>query len=472
MAMIEKVAAVGGWVRVVLVLVVPVLAVGGSGVGGGGGSGPVDAVFAGPSGAVEGLFPTELFGGWFEDRGAGFEVVMDPVFNDSQPDWSAEEADAVGHFMLELRDRAGSVVRQVPFDASQAWRNEDGSVDGFFGFWLYRAPVYDSYAIYKDGQELLAVQRSPNPPTAAISGVSEGQRFGHDDTIELQLELRDTDGDELVYFLYYSPDITQGYERLIDSRSYRDTTVTLKAGSLRGSEQARFAVSVSDGARATFVESPAFEVARHTPVVKIQAPESGYRFLGGQWATLKAHVEDIDDFADSRGTYGTVVWESDLDGIIEPSRGGDQGSLQTLQLYTPRLSEGDHTLTLTVTDTTGRTGSHSVPMQILHKSYNPPEPPPFQAKYDNADTQTGHTTHIDILTNDILSFDVGSPRFDDNSRPELGEAEIIHDPDGYPMVAYTAHAPGEDHFRYIVCAEEDPSHCTSARVHVTVSPAE
>ena len=443
---------------------------GGCSADSGGGSQPAAplAVFEGPSGSVEGLFPAEFFSGSYELVGEGYEFEIKPVHVDALPDWTAEEeGGAEGHFTLELRDAAGAALRRVPFDAAQHYVNNDGSEDGFFVFWLHRPPVYDSYAIYRDGQEQLVVQRSAHAPTAVISGVSEGQVFAYDDTIELGVELHDEDGDELVYQLYYSTGIDNGYERL-GSRLRTDRAVSLATSGLKGSKQARFAVSVSDGTRAVLVESPAFQIPYQTPEVDIKAPRDGYRFTGFRRVTLEAWIQDKDHFADDFGTHGTVVWSSNIDGVIEPESVNDSGTVQKIQFSTRLLSEGHHTLTVTATDTTGLVGTDSAPMFVQHESYVPPPPPPqFRAQDDYAETQVGETIDIDVAVNDVA--EEGYNYIQVNTPPELGDAEAVQLDNGFYYIRYTALAAGRDEFTYDICTGDHD--CRTATVFVTVDPA-
>ena len=352
--------------------------------------------------------------------------------------------------------------------------NEDGTFDGRFGSWVRNPPGYASYAILRHGEPMVVVERSPNPPTAKLTGITAGQRFEHDDTITLEVELADPDGDEPVYRLYYSASPEQGYEPLgrfanIDV-DLVDPAVSFPVGGLPGSAQARLAVSVSDGVNSVFVETPAFQIPYHAPQVEIKTLYGAFGSPGDHYLEISARFQDRDE-AEPQGY--AVVWSSSLDGIIEPLSRRDHPGAQVITLQTGDFTEGTHTLTATVTDPHGLTGSHSVPMFIQHESYiPPPPPPPFDGVWDYADAQVGQTITIDVLANDTLKQDIGDTmEIDQNSRPELGTVEIVHDAEGYPVIEYTAHTPGEDQFRYRINTAENPNYWASARVTVSVSPA-
>ena len=389
---------------------------------------------------------------------------MDPV---GYTFWPADRIDDsyTEGFFIEFRDAAGNAVRREPLDATE-YDNDDGTFDGFFGAWVAAPPVYDSYAILRRGEAMITVPRSPNPPTATITGVTEGQRFEHDDTITLELDLADPDGDQLTYELYYSTGPEQGYEYagqlLGGGDNWTDPVIELSAGALAGSAQARLAVSVSDGVNSVFVETPAFQIPYRTPQVDILASK-GNRFLGEvRWAEFEVRIEDRDGFYDGQGT---LVWESDLDGVIGTSAGS---RARTLQFYTGKLSEGHHTLTVTATDATGLSGSASVPMYILHESYVPPPPPPqFRAQDDYAETQVGETIDIDVSINDTT--EMGSDYIQVNTPPVLGTAEVVTLESGFQDIRYTALAAGRDEFQYDICTGDHD--CRTGTVYVTVNPA-
>ena len=232
---------------------------------------------------------------------------------------------------------------------------------------------------------------------------------------------------------------------------------------LQGLDTARFGVSVSDGTRSTFSMSPVFEIPQHAPRVWIEAAEGGFRFVGGRQVTIVARVEDVDGFP----SEASVVWESDLDGVLDPPSEHRDGGYTEIWLETENLSEGDHTLTVTATDPTGLSGSHSVPMHVLHESYVPRL---FEAEDDFASVRLGETVYLDVATNDSYVRGFDYMELLEDSYPVLGEAEVVDSPDGgYPVIRYTAHTEGEDWFDYAACVAQ---HCEVARVEVTVEPAQ
>ena len=102
------------------------------------------------------------------------------------------------------------------------------------------------------------------------------------------------------------------------------------------------------------------------PTAEIVAPVDGGSFYSDTPIVFDARVDDAEDPPDAL----TVEWDSSVDGIlpldaVPTSSGQISGSA--------RLTQGDHFLTLTVTDSTGRTGEakpdRAVTMQFKHRLY-------------------------------------------------------------------------------------------------------
>ncbi len=94
------------------------------------------------------------------------------------------------------------------------------------------------------------------------------------------------------------------------------------------------------------------------PVAVLTAPTASGVYYADQLTTLEGTVSDAEDDA----TDLSVVWESSLDG---PLTGGfDTPDSEGGLLGATTLQEGEHFLTLTVTDSTGKEGRDSVTVQV------------------------------------------------------------------------------------------------------------
>ncbi|GDX82123.1 hypothetical protein LBMAG42_39340 [Deltaproteobacteria bacterium] len=94
------------------------------------------------------------------------------------------------------------------------------------------------------------------------------------------------------------------------------------------------------------------------PTAEIVTPVEGGEYFANRLTLFEGRVADGEDAAEAL----TVVWTSSLDGLLPfstspASDGGTSG--------TAYLSAGEHQLTLTVTDSTGRTGYDTATIEVL-----------------------------------------------------------------------------------------------------------
>ncbi len=95
----------------------------------------------------------------------------------------------------------------------------------------------------------------------------------------------------------------------------------------------------------------------NAPTAQIVLPDNTLGYYTGTPITFEGQATDGEDDASQL----SVAWESDLDGLLDldsaPTDDGTVGGSAS-------LSEGDHYVTMTVTDTTGRTGSDAVSLTV------------------------------------------------------------------------------------------------------------
>ena len=355
-------------------------------------------------------------------------AVFDPVF--SRP--RLLQSSATGEYVLELRDDAGAVLQSTPFSAL---RDSDGDMEGeaVFSVLLPSLPDYDSFAVVKSGTELAVVNRSLNAPSVSISGITNGHQFKFGDSIDLSWTATDADGDDLTFKLYYSTDGGNNYRVL--SRPTTNTRETFHANSLEGSDTARIGISVSDGTRSSFSQTPVFSVAKHMPQVRIETPSTGAVFAERQGFILEASGYDIEDGSLPSSSF---TWRSNLDGEL--------GKGSFLVKSAADLSQGTHTIAVTATDSDNMASTASVDITIARRNMLP------VANDDEAFGGLEETLQIDVLANDIDTegdFDLSTLTID--SRPRLGIAEVVMTEMGRPAIEYSPITGGEDTFSYYIC---------------------
>lgn len=129
------------------------------------------------------------------------------------------------------------------------------------------------------------------------------------------------------------------------------------------------------------------------PLAEITAPIMEGIYYSDQLTTLEGMISDVEDSPDLL----TVTWESSLDGLLVG--GFDIPDTQGVLLGATTLAKGEHFLTLTATDTTGKEGRDSVTFVV-----GPPNSSPtceITAPADNSASAEGEEVRFEGLAQDI-----------------------------------------------------------------------
>ena len=391
---------------------------------------------------------SDLFSGSviFSPNGEVLGAELDSVLSRPRHSLPAEESG----FNLELRDLSGSAIQNIPFGARfhPHGNGLEDTVSVNFSIIVPNPPRYDSIAVTKDGIEIEVFERSMNSPVLSIAGLSPNEFYNHDDIINIGWAGDDADGDDLLYRVYYSTDGGANYHVLL--LDTEETSMSIQAGLLAGSDNARIGVSVSDGTRSTFVETPIFSVTGNVPEVSIESPASGSVISSEQVIVLDAFGYDRED-----GYLGSSAfsWHSNIDGNL--------GAGSLVVVPASDLSIGEHVITATATDSDQMTTSASVVLTINTHNTAP------DAIDDTALAVFGRTVQIDVFVNDIdLENDTDLDTLVIYEQPGFGEAKIVISPRGRPVVEYVASNQGTDVFSYEICDYGD--RCDTAQITVTV----
>lgn len=289
-------------------------------------------------------------------------------------------------YKLILRDRSGKLIVEHPFTPEET-DHEDGAHVGDHQEQLAEE-VAQAFALLvtlptgrstnevaevvlvqlagsdsaKSETELLAKKASSQVPTIQLLTPNGGDQV--DKTLTVSWQANDADGDPLAFSVFYSPD--GGHRWQLLAQEISGNSLTVETDHLAGAVgQALVRVVASDGMNSSRDESDnGFSVARHAPRPMIDGHRGSY--ATGEAVLLTGRAFDTEDGFLPATAF---AWSSDLDGKLEGGR----------ELFTAALSEGIHTVTLTVTDRDGQKGetTTSVVVGEAEEPLSQPQPQIF-----------------------------------------------------------------------------------------------
>jgi len=211
-----------------------------------------------------------------------------------------------------------------------------------------------------DGLEAASVElvRSPNAPEIAFTAPADTTIV--DGQLTVAWQGSDADGDELSYYLRYSPD---GNRMVPLATNVTSTSFTADLTQMPAFQngQGFFELFASDGMNTTSARTPVlwgsdnvWPLGGNPPWVEVMTPDDGASYLKGATVILHSSGWDLED----RGLTGTSIsWASDVDG---PLGTGRLNSVAT-------LSVGTHVITVTATDSSGMMETDSATITIVDR---------------------------------------------------------------------------------------------------------
>jgi hypothetical protein len=258
-------------------------------------------------------------------------------------------------YCIELEASSGITLASSCFDLS--------FVDPEWGITLpvasfVRVVPYDPATVrvvLREGPNELAERtRSSHSPSVTVEFPDGGEVVSG--TVDVGWSAGDDDGDLLEYMLSYSADLGQSWHHV--ALGITTTHMLVDMSRLPGSDGGLFRVVASDGMNSAIDVSDApFSVPRHAPEAYILMPASGARLTPGEPMLLKGRGYDPED---GLLEAEALEWRSDLDGLL----GTDTEVLAT-------LSAGQHTITLTVTDSDGNVATADIDVFVGYRLYLP-----------------------------------------------------------------------------------------------------
>ena len=277
-----------------------------------------------------------------------------------------------GAYAVELRDGKGSLISSQPFAVNfiSEYASHSGSnplddppfppepttkVD--LSFVIPWVDGTASVALVDQGVTIDQAFVSQNAPQVIISSPSSAESWLPGSQHTLTWQGLDLDGDPLLYALFYSYDGGLSWELIEDGLT--SDQYTLDTDDLAGGSDVRFRVVVTDGILTGVDETDqAISVPNHAPEVTIMNPVAGGIYLQDSLVVLQGMAIDFED-----GTLddSLLSWSSDVQGGL--------GSGPSVPLTT--LQPGNHTITLTATDSYGIPNSTQVSIFVGYPLYLP-----------------------------------------------------------------------------------------------------
>lgn len=314
---------------------------------------------AGPSGARLAALMTasgepQLIGGG-QISAEGF--TLDHGFYRAALAQDIEDGLPPGPFRAQLLDAAGGILYEREFGLIEL-SNRAPADAGHFLIFLPDLPGAAQIAFRYRDTEVGRVTASPGVPEVRIVSPAGGEDWGDSGLHPIAWEASDPDGDVLSFNVVYSADDGQSWSA-IELDRVAETSISVDAAALPGG-RILFRVLASDGLNTAESRSAApVTVAAKPPMVHLASPKEGDWFPTGEAVVFRGYAADLEDIVLEDGAF---VWTSDRDGEL--------GSGPTL--WAVPLREGQHTISLAVTDREGRSVTQSVHVTVGGEPGQPP----------------------------------------------------------------------------------------------------
>lgn len=323
--------------------------------------------------------------------GGGFAVVQrtNSVMDDTAP--------VAGGFTLELRNGAGGLVASHPFTAEPI-ADLPGAVS--FDLVVRFVPGTAELRAIEDATQRVLATKSVSTNAPLIGDVRlQNAPDPVDGIVAVVWTASDNDGDALTFDVFASRDDGANYRPI--HLGIATSGVALDTSRLGGGSN-RLRVVASDGVHTAYAESAPFTVPERAPKVLITSPADGFRADWGQFVTLQAQVDDLqDEFIPD----GDILW-------ISNRIGGAFATGRIVQIE--RLPVGENVLEVEAINSRGEVGTDTITVFIGDVLAAPgptlsvaPQSIGWHIAGDDTTPQV-RTINVDNAGEDRLVFDVSS----------------------------------------------------------------
>ncbi|MGV8041198.1 MAG: hypothetical protein AB2L07_14360 [Thermoanaerobaculaceae bacterium] len=283
--------------------------------------------------------------------------TIDGAFRTAEPGISA--GDGVGPFTLALVSGAGATLASQAFSPTNPHLDPATDEASFVESMPYVAGA-TRLALSHGGSTLASRTVSAHSPTVAITYPNGGETLSG--TATVRWTAADTDGDPLTYAVQYSHDAGSTWRAV--ATDLGSQTFDLDTALVPGGTACLVRVLASDGFNTAQDASDApFAVGRKGPEAHIASPADGSELPAGAPLVLRGLGLDAEDGALSGAA---LAWRDDVSGAL-----GTGNEL----LLSAGLALGQHTITLTATDSHGQTGTATAGVRVVAATAAQPPAP-------------------------------------------------------------------------------------------------
>lgn len=268
-----------------------------------------------------------------------------------------------GDYSIEVQNAGGSALLTQSFQATFTSPEGEARDTVYFSFQLPQQSGAAKIVLKKGSQVLNTITASASAPSVTLTAPNGGENWSGSQNI--QWSASDPDGDTLSFTILYSPD--DGNTWLPVASNVQGSSYQVDTAALQGGSGGRIRVIASDGFNNAQDDSnAAFTVAGNPPSVSIASPEANTRFDTGAIIALEGSATDAEDPALADSSF---VWSYErLDGSTPPSPTNIGTGPQTSVV----LPQGVYRVTLTVSDSTGNTGTAQTTITVnVHRLFTP-----------------------------------------------------------------------------------------------------